>query len=260
MKREYLLFEFAGQMSFGHGPEGMKFWDVTFVNIEEHHRPRLEQLRVPKYKDIVLLGSEKIPHEYKKRRVKINVKKLFHPAKGWGIIGTTDYYFPDSGKKVDNLEPSIEDLLKDLDINSKRNVIDSTGEDRFLYAIGTDEIDQDKVTFLRIGKYREPSPPGHNDFIEWMNKPYTPLGSKLKPGKAGISKSTHYLTHRADKFCIKYLGYEISEGKKEEFLALVAQNQDLKPIKEDLSKAMRDPIYMEAICKRLEAKISPLIL
>jgi len=248
---EYYTGNVTGRMNFG------KYIEVPYGEVAE-----LEKYPGP---DVVLLGTDKNEHNtYKGRKVLIERDSLFFPEEDYGIYGSTKYVFPDANTDISQFQPSLETLLTKVNIESKYSVIDERGEDSFVYAISTHDIDNGRVFFLRITKYEEKEcefkdwTGQPNRFAEWMETPYTKLALCFQANKRhhDIKESERYISHSADKYWISYLTYFLQENKADEIKELIKQNNH-QTIKEDLGQALANPTYMEALCKRIEEMIEP---
>ncbi len=230
--------------------------DMTFGEYFEIPYAKVEGLRYP---EVVLLGTGKGERNiYKKRMVKIQKDTLFIPDEDYGILGSHDYTFPDATQDVSDLIPALETLISGIDVNTKHNILEERGEDAFLYGSSTFDINDGKIFFLCLTKYREDNRSSANYFVGKMNTPYTKLALCFKAGVAGIRKSENYITHFAEKFVINYSAYVLQDNKADEVRELMNHNPDLKALDNQLGRALSDSLYMEALSKKIEEMISSL--
>ncbi len=226
-----------GDITFG------EYFDVPYVKVEE--------LRYP----VMLLGkNQEERNEYKGRRVRIQKDSLFLPDKNYGIFGSKKYIFPDATQDVTDLVPALEILLNEIDVDAKYNVLDEKGEDSFLYGASTFDVNNGRIFFLRLTKYKEEY--SMINFVDWMNIPYTALAGCFQEGKLGIRKSESYITHFAEKFVIAYSGYPLQDDKADEARRLMSDNINLKALDDQLGRALADPLYMESLCKKIEKMVA----
>lgn len=221
-----------------------KYLDVPYVNVDG-----LE------YPEVVLLGSNQGENNtYLERRVSIKKSSIFLPDKKYGILGSHDYFFPDSNQDLSYFKIDLEKLLDGINLKENYNILEERGEDSFLYSISIHDIESENIFFLRLTKHEK----NINSFIDYMKTPYSQIGLCLQEGNSGILKSKEYIAHFAENFSIIYNSYLIKKDNKKEFLELINQNKNLKAIASNLGKALSEPRYMESLCREIERKVEPL--
>ncbi|MDI6721601.1 MAG: hypothetical protein QMD85_04375 [Candidatus Aenigmarchaeota archaeon] len=235
MPDDFIMGTVEGWLSFG------VYSDVVYAITDE----------IKDY--IALLGSDEFNY-YKGRMVSIKRDSIHFPGDNYGILGTYDYSFPDRNRNISPFVPVLKKSLGNIDVNAKYSVIDEKGEDSFLYGISTFDVDNRRVFFLRLTCYSEEED-AENRFERWMNTPYSRLALCFEEGKAGIMKSENYIEHFAKHFWLMYKAYILLEGKHDEALGLIRENNDLKAMDDELGKALSDPQYMEALCCQIEKTV-----
>ena len=248
MNEDFVDGVVKGELSFGNDivdgkMVGYKYVEVPYTEIEGIKH------------EIALLGignGEK--NRYRGRRVRILKSSLFFQEEDYGIYAAKDYTFPDARQDVSHLTPALETLLSGIDINAKHSILDESGEDSFLYAASTFDVGNERIFFLRLTRYDDS--PIEEQFKKWANTAYSKLGLCFK-GRKCITFD-RYITHFAEQYFISYDACTLEESKVDEAIALIAENSNLRNIDSQLGKALSDPLYMEALCRRIEERIDSL--
>ena len=238
MDEEFVDGIMTGKLSFS------KYSYVPYATVEG--------LKCP----VILLGKSKDKrNEYKGRRVRIPKSSLFFPDKRYGILGSKDYTFPDANQDISDFIPALETVLERIDVNAKNNILEEKDEDSFLYDASTFDLSNGRIFFLRLTRYRKDNRSIADSFDDWMRIPYTRLASCFRSGAA--IELEGYITHFAKQFLIDYSAYVLRDGKAEEATKLISDNPNLRVIDPQLGKALSDPLYMEALCRRIEKVVAP---
>ncbi len=233
---------------------GIMNGEMSFGKYESVASAMVEGLKYPG-PDVALMGSDKNENNwYNGRKVFIQKDSLFFPDENFGIYGSNDYIFPDANNDISQFQAPLEALLAGIDVDAKKSVMDIEREDSFLYGISTHDIPNGNVFFLRLTRYKDE--PYIEQFKKYFNTPHSPLALCFEGGKWG-RKSQSYIHHSGINFWISYLACSLQENKKEDFSRLLEVNKDITVIKSELGVALSNPLYMEALCHKIEEIVEP---
>ncbi len=209
---------------------------------------------------IALMGTEETYFPtYRGKRVCIRKDTLCYPDPHYGILGSPDYFYPDIDRDVSGFDKSLEALLQGVNVASKMSVLEERGEDAFVYGVSTFDVERGNVFFLKLCL---PLPlrrleDGKSDIEDYMGIPYTSLALCFTEGFRGLKERTTYINSLIDGVYFDYQMYTLKEGKKNDFFDFLSHSRGLRRIDDDLARGFADPLFMEALCRKMRVMLEP---